>query len=479
MNAIPDFNTTDYKMVERDLCSRSLGAFARRAWKVLEPETELKWGWCLDAVCEHLEAVHRGEINKLLINIPPGCMKSLMTGVIFPAWEWGPKNRRGLRFLGTSHKEPLAIRDNIKCRRLITSDWYQNLWKVRLTSDQNAKTKFENDELGFREAMAFSSMTGSRGDRVILDDPLSVDDAKSETVLEDRRLTFTESLPTRINDPEKSAIIVIMQRLHMRDTSGIILSEDRGYTHLMLPMRYEQERKCHTSIGFKDPREVDGELLFPERFSEEYVTKEENEMGAYATAGQFQQRPAPRGGGMFKEEWLPIIRRDQLPKGLRTIRAWDLAGSERKKSPYTVGVKASRDSKDNVYIEHVVRFRKSPGAVERLMKRTAEKDGRQVSGSIPQDPGQAGKSQAISVCKKMRPFRYTYSTETGDKVQRAEPLATDAELGMVFLVEGPWNQTFIDEALVFPYGTYKDQIDAASRAYDQLMNTSSYTLDNL
>lgn len=277
----------------------SFADFAIQAWPVLEPATELKWGWAMEAICEHLEAVSNGEILRLLMNVPPGSMKSLLTGVLFPAWEWGPRSMAHKRFLSTAHKQDLAIRDNLKCRRLITSDWYQERWPIKLTGDQNAKTKFENDKTGFREAMAFTSMTGSRGDRVILDDPLSVDDANSDAALLAAETTFREALPTRVNN-DKSAIVVIMQRLHEKDTSGIILAEKLPYVHLCLPMRYESARHCKTSIGFEDPRKTEGELLFPERFPLKTVEELEKTLGEYATAGQLQQRPSPAGGGILK-----------------------------------------------------------------------------------------------------------------------------------------------------------------------------------
>src|SRR5690348_3636974 len=147
--------------LEREVCGASLAAFARRAWHVLEPSTPLKWGWALDAICAHLQAVTDGRIRRLLINVPPGSMKSLLTSVIWPAWEWGPKGMPQMRYLGTAHKQELAVRDNTKCRRLIQSSWYQRHWPLRLVGDQNAKTKFENEKTGFREAMAFTGMTGS------------------------------------------------------------------------------------------------------------------------------------------------------------------------------------------------------------------------------------------------------------------------------------------------------------------------------
>lgn len=289
----------DIVACEKELAKRSLAEFAKMSWEILEPATELKWGWALDSICEHLTAVTDGDIRRLLMNVPPGSMKSLLTSVIWPAWEWGPLGMPHLRYLGTSHKQDLAVRDNLKCRRLITSDWYQERWPTLITGDQNAKTKFENDKTGFREAMAFESMTGSRGDRVILDDPHSVDDAYSETKLKSAVRTFKEALPTRVNN-DSSAIIIIMQRLNEMDVSAFAL--DLGYEHLCLPMRYEQGRSKWV-IGTGDPRTTDNELMFPERFPEDTVKELEVSLGAYGAAGQLQQRPSPLGGGIIKGEW--------------------------------------------------------------------------------------------------------------------------------------------------------------------------------
>ena len=236
--------------LDRAIASASLFDFIQEAWHVLEPGRELKVGWAIKAMCEHLQAVTDGEINRLLINIPPGSMKSLTTGVFWPAYEWISDPTK--RFMGTSHNQTLAIRDNRKCRMLIRSEWYQSLFgdKFELTGDQNAKTKFENDKSGFREAMSFESMTGSRGDRVILDDPHSVSDAASTAKLATTIETFNEALPTRLNDPEHSAIVVVMQRLNEGDVSGEIISRELGYEHLCIPMEFEPERKCYTSIGW-------------------------------------------------------------------------------------------------------------------------------------------------------------------------------------------------------------------------------------
>lgn len=458
---------------DREIAKDSFPEFVKMAWPVLEPMSELKWGWSLDAICAHLEAVTSGEIKRLLMNVPPGCMKSLLTGVLWPAWEWGPKGRPGLRYLGTAHKQDLAVRDNLKARRLIQSAWYQDRWPIKLTGDQNAKTKFENDSTGFREAMAFASMTGSRGDRVLLDDPLSVDHANSDADIKSAEITFTEALPTRVNNDE-SAIVVIMQRLNEKDTSGIILKRELGYTHLCLPMRFEAERRCITSIGFRDPREQDGELLFPERFPEETVRSLEKTMGSYAAAGQLQQRPAPREGGMFKKAWFPIVR--AIPAGTKFVRGWDLAATEGA-GDWSAGVKIGRQKNGRFIIAGVNRDRKAPAGVEQMLVNTASQDGYACEISIPQDPGQAGKAQASYYIGKLAGYTARATPESGDKVTRAGPLAAQAEAGNLDILDGDWNETFFDEITVFPNGSYDDQVDAASRAFNALAESGTFDIE--
>jgi predicted phage terminase large subunit-like protein len=318
-------------------------------------------------------------------------------------------------------------------------------------------------------------MTGSRGDRVVLDDPLSADDANSDATLRAAELTFTEALPSRVNN-SASAIVVIMQRLHERDTSGIILDRKLPYVHLCLPMRFEADRRCVTSI-FTDPRQEDGELLFPERFPEGQVADLERTMGSYASAGQLQQRPAPRGGGMFKREWFTIV--DAAPAGIRSVRGWDLAATAKATAAWTAGVRIGRAPDKRFYIEDVRRIQGGPADVERLIVNTAAQDGRSVKGSLPQDPGQAGKGQVEYLIRQLAGYSYTASPETGKKEVRAEPLAAQAEAGNVILVRGAWNADFLDELTTFPNSKFMDQVDAASRAFMELINRPSYTLANL
>jgi len=458
---------------------QSLKGFIKAAWHVVEPGRPFSDGWHIDAVCEHLEAVTSGDISRLLINIPPGFMKSLTTNVLWPAWEWGPQNKAWHRYVSGSYSETLTVRDNRRTRLLIRDPWYQGLWgdRFKIVPDQDSKIKFENDKKGFKLATSVRGVgTGERGDRVIVDDPHNVKDGESDAERENAILWFTETLPTRMNDPAKSVIVVIMQRIHENDVSGHILANDLGYTHLMLPMEFEPERRCYTSIGFKDPRIEDGELLWPERFTHEVLERDKKVMGSYATAGQFQQRPVPRGGGMFQRQWFQKV--DVAPPGGSVVRAWDLAATEAAKArtgtAYTAGLKMKMVN-DDYYIMDVKRGRWGEKQVDDEVLGCAKEDGYGVRISLPQDPGQAGKVQAKRFTKLLKGFNVHTSPETGDKEVRATGLSAQAEAGNVYIVRGFWNEAFLNEICSFPMAKIKDQVDAASRAFGELIGLGGAT----
>lgn len=471
--------------LNKEIAEASLIEYAELMWPVLEPGRQMKRGWAVEAICDHLEAVTAGHIKKLLINVPPGMMKSLLTQVLWPSWEWGPKNMPWLRYVSAAYSQDLTVRDNRRAKQLIESNTYQALWGDRfsLTADQNAKVRYDNDHRGFRIATSVGGLsTGERGDRFIIDDPHNVKTAESEANLEGAAQWFTEAVPSRVNDLDESAFVIIMQRVHERDISGLVEEYGLPYTKLILPMEYEPSRSCHTVLKppgldpaeplgktFTDPRTTEGELLFPERFTATGVADLKKTLsswgGDYAIAGQLQQRPAPRGGGMFKREACgePV---DHVPAGARRIRGWDIAGSTRKKSPFTVGLKLA-EYKGTYYVEHVTRERKEIEEAEEHIVATAHEDGPGVKQSLPQDPGSAGKSQKAHLGKALDGLDFTISPESGAKEDRAIPVASQWNNGNVKLVKGPWNDAFLNELGTFPRGHFKDQIDALSRAYQE------------
>jgi predicted phage terminase large subunit-like protein len=487
----------------------SLYGFIEEFWSILEPVHPFVGGLAIKAVCDHLEAVTRGDIQYLLITIPPGMMKSLAVAVFWPAWEWGPMGLASMRYLTSSFSEANVIRDNLKMRRLVESDKYQALWgdRIRFSRDQNAKTKFENTATGGREGRAFASMTGGRGDRVIIDDPHSVDTAESDVERASTVTTFREAIPDRLNDMRRSAIVVIMQRLHEDDVAGTIIKLGFPYVHLNLPMEFERYRRladgslvevepCRTyrkdgTLLFEDWRTEDGELLFPERFPIEVVGRTADEglkkiKGPYAYAGQYQQRPTARAGGLFKREWFAgkIIPRSAVPPQLhRRTRAWDFAATEvtpGKTPDATAGVRMARFGSD-YYIEHVYRVQTTPGKVRAAVVSFAETDPIGTLVHIPQDPAQAGVDQVEAYVKALAGHTMKAKRPTGSKTVRASPLATQVEFGHVYLVNSgeivdgldPWIEPFLDELCTFPMGSLDDQVDAAADAFNDLSPGSS------
>jgi predicted phage terminase large subunit-like protein len=316
--------------MERRLCESSLHAFLQFAWPIMEPGRMFVDNWHLRAISEHLEAVSRREITRLLINVPFRTSKSTITSVAWPAWTWihDPSHQ----WLCGSYASKLAIRDNLKMRRLVTSSWYQKHWgsKVRLASDQNEKIRFQNESMGYRIAFGMTGgVMGDGGDTVLIDDPHDRNGAHSEAERETALTTFDEGIISRLNDPIDGAICIIMQRLHQNDLSGHVLKQG-GWDHLMLPMEYEPQRRCKTSIGFQDPRKKDGELLWTARFDESTVEKLKRSLGSYGAAGQLAQRPAPDGGGILNTEFFELWPRNKdLPDLFFVLQSYDTAFTEK------------------------------------------------------------------------------------------------------------------------------------------------------
>lgn len=473
--------------LKRLQCERSFHAFVLDMWSELEPETKLVDGWPLRAICAVLEAVEAGHIRKVLANVPPGFMKSMLVSVFFPAWLWGPRNRGGMRIISTSYAQDLAVRDNARARDLMQSEKYQRRWGSRVVfkDDQNAKMRYENTRNGFRQAASTgSALTGHRGDILIIDDPHSVKSAESDVERAGARMWVGETVPTRFNNQKEGITIVIMQRLHQGDVSGFILGEQEdqeplpNYVHLMIPMRYEAARKCVIDVpGFhwEDPRTVEGELAWPERFAETEVAELEATFrragGEYAVSGQLQQNPIPRAGGMFQRQDFQIIER--APEGLFHIcRGWDFAATKDGHGARTAGVKLALHQ-GKVYILDAQFGRWGPNEVVQSIKHTAKIDGYNVMQSMPQDPGQAGKAQRAYLAGELVGANIHFSPESGSKEDRARPLSAQAESGNLYVVRGPWNEALINEFTNFPGAELKDIVDGGSRAFHWLVANMS------
>ena len=341
---------------KKNRVAMNLYDFAEQAWHVIDPAPFVGGGFAMQAVCEHLEACADGHIRNLIINIPPRFSKSSLCGVLFPAWVWTqyestPTKGNNVQFLHASYSQTLALQDSIKCRRLVESDWYYSNWgdQVKITSDQNTKSQFDLLSGGRRNTVSVGgSTTGMGGNYLIADDPNNARESNSEAVLLSTLEWWDMAWSTRLNDPRTGVKIVIQQRLNDRDVTGHILTKDIGnWTHLMLPMRFEPERRVYTclvppemtkdgqGVYWTDPRELEGELLWPERFGEEEVAELEKTLGPYGAAGQLQQRPQPAGGGIIKRVWWEPFTKSQFPSMSINIGSVDLAYTTKKENDFS------------------------------------------------------------------------------------------------------------------------------------------------
>jgi len=326
--------------VRAEKYKRSLHEFTKAAWPTIEPGVPFKDNWHLQAVSEHLQAIKEGEIKRLIINVPPRHMKSISVAVALPAWTWASQPHK--KFLYASYASSLSIRDSVKCRRLIDSPWYKAHFgdKFKLTDDQNQKQRFENDQTGYRIATSVGgALTGDGGDIIAIDDPHNSVEADSSKVREGVLEWWDQAMQTRLNDPQTGAFVIIMQRLHEQDLTGHILANELGneWDHLCLPARYEigHPTPNRSSLGFTDPRTEEGELLWSDRMDEKTLTTLERSLGSYAAAGQLQQRPSPKGGGILKASWWVPWEREELPEVSYVIQSWDTAFETKESSSYS------------------------------------------------------------------------------------------------------------------------------------------------
>lgn len=450
--------------VRAELARRSLLEFTRQAWPILEPGVRMKEGWVLEAICEHLEAVARGDIKRLLINVPPGSSKSRLARVMFPLWVW--THKPWARIIGASYALTLSERDSYYARTIVQSDWYQQNFGVTISSEQGAKVNFDNSHMGGMRAISVGgATTGFRGDLLLCDDGHNNSDGESDAKRSEAIQWFLETFQTRVNDLDNTPIVLIGQRIHEEDMYAAAL--DLGYEHLNIPMEWEEEQRKTTSIGWTDPRTKEDELMWPERFSADAVERLKKALGPYAASAQLQQRPVPRKGGMFQVDSIRQI--DELPdEEFIAVRAWDLAGSEGK-GAYTVGVKMLWGQKSQqFYIADVQRQQLGGGAVRELIQKIADEDGLATKIMVPQDPGQAGKVVVQDIIALLHGYNAKAEAQSGSKEVRAEPLASQVEIGRVNILKRTWTKAFLDELRFFPKSKYKDQVDAASSAFNSL-----------
>jgi len=500
--------------------------FVRYFWNVLEPETAFVDGWPLWAMCEHLEAVTRGEIKRLLINIFPGAMKSLLTDVFWPAWEWGPMGLSHYRYVTFSYSQLLTMRDNDRFRILLVSPKYQQLYGIETSAQWGAKAKSANgvamrntqiikvmnQNTGWKLASSVGGVTlGERGDRVIIDDPHNMLEAESDIERAKAVRWFRESVSSRLNNLDDGAIVIVMQRLHEDDVSGVALGDDFDYCHLMIPWEFDPGRAFDDSgilienqIGWVDPRADPGDLdgnagepAWLDRFSAEAMARTRSELGPYAWASQFEQSPVPRGKGIFQPEWWGLYdppsktfpefsytiasldgafteKESNDPSGLTVWGIFDL--SDGRRGIMLVGAWAKHLQFSTKRIDRTAnetyqawrqRTLKDWGLMEWVYDSCTWLYGRpfKVDRLLIEDKG-PGHSAAQELRNRygIHEFGVQVVKTKGDKVARALAIQPVFSNGLVWAPKYDWSELVIRQAAKFPYDRHDDLVDSMTQA---------------
>lgn len=462
----------------RALSRKKFSYFVKECWPVIEPGVDLKWGWYLEAICEHLEAVANGDIKRLIVSLPPRHSKSTIISVMFPAWIW--LRRPSARFLSASYAMKLATRDAVRSRRVMASDIYQLMRPdFVMTGDQNEKQRYENDRTGVRLVTApGAGTTGEGGNFIMIDDPHNVQEVESETQRKEVHEWYDHAMSNRLNDPKLDSIIITAQRTHEDDLTGHLLSSGR-FDHLCLPTLYEPEyRKPPTSIGFEDPRSEPGDLLAPDRFGADEVEDAQRVMGTWAFAAQHQQRPVAGRGNIFNKDWFRTW--TTLPLEGEYIMSWDLAFKGRSERDeikrvgdlsFVVGnlwflsgasaylVDETRGQWD--FKATLEQFRlfcdRHPDAKRKLIEAKANAPALEsvlhdeIPGIILVEP-------------------------RGSKVQRAFAIQPYTESGNIYIPDkrlAPWVGPWLNEISAFPFGMRDDRVDAMTQIINFGFNSES------
>jgi predicted phage terminase large subunit-like protein len=463
--------------IDRALVNKGgLKKFIELAWHLIEPGKTFLSGWHIDVICEHLEAVTKGDLTRLVINIPPGCMKSLTACVFWPAWVWSIKPET--KWIFASYAMNLSRRDNLRMRRLIESEWYQERWgnSFKPLRDNWGADKFINDRAGFRLCTSVDgTVTGEHADVQVCDDPIKPQDI-SKTSLKNCLDWWNETMSSRLVDFKKSARIIIMQRLHMNDLAGEMLRSG-GYEHLCLPMEYETKFHCQTSIGFSDPRKNEGELLWREKCPAEAVMEIKKDINSErGIAAQLQQQPVPHSGAIFKREGIQHY--ETLPNISTTVTSWDCTFKETGSS-YVVGQVwgVTSDCSHYVLIDQM-RNRLSFSDTLRAIRKFAYAYPMSSAHLIEE---KANGSAIIDMLRDEIPGLVPVLPQ-GGKEARAHAIESLWSNKYVLLPSPqnkPWINDFTQELLEFPCSLHDDQVDAMTQALtwlrDRVLRLKTFT----
>jgi predicted phage terminase large subunit-like protein len=508
------------EQVVAEICTRSLKEFLRRGWSALEPSTPLTWNWHLDSLCDLVQelltewrrarAEQRPHLwQNVLVNVPPGTMKSRALCVYAPAWMWLHCPDWRVTYISTNPR--VALRDSDFCRRLIESPWYTQTfapaWRLgptqgklnkikdwEMAKDQNAKSLFRNTRGGQRLAIgAKARITGDRSDALFVDDPNDAKLSQSRAERDAVNEWWDAAAKSRVNDLRLSVRVIIQQRVHQDDLSGHLLANAetaKQWNRLSLPAEYDpkQAESNLTALGRSlDPRTVEGELLFPERLPREVLDAEKVGMGSAAYEAQYNQRPKPPGGLLFSPKWWRFWRRSWQPEprdedirartivlpdlldDLEQLQSWDFAVKDTSGADFAVGEVWGHKGTRYFLLDQVRDRMALPACIEAVRNLTLRWP--RATAKLVED-----KANGPNVIRMLEGqiSGLVPITPEDSKEQRATAIAPLIEAGDVLIPlpeNAPWVKDYLEEFGCFPKGAHDDQVDTTSQALARMALT--------
>ncbi len=410
-----------------------------------------------------LDRVATGEIDRLMLLLPPGHAKSTYASVLFPAW-WFTRHPAS-SVITACHTADLAEHFARRVRSLIEE--HGPLLGYSLAKGDRASARWRTTQRGEYFASGVRGpITGRRADLVLIDDPVkSHAEADSPGARDALWNWYRSDLATRLKPGGR--IVLIMTRWHEDDLGGRLIDADPTWKVLRLPAIAEPGDPMGRAAG---------DALWPEWENLAALERKRQSVGGRVWRALYQQDPAPDSNALFVTNRIQITEAVPLPHGSREVRAWDLAATpsgEGRDPDWTVGLKLARIPTGAIIVTDIVRLRAGPAEVADAIVATASQDGADVMVGLPQDPGQAGKQQVAWLANRLAGYRVKASPETGAKLTRATPAAAQAEAGLMSLNRAAWNRSFLDELRDFPNGRKDDQVDALSRAFAMLSETQT------
>src|SRR5438046_1751780 len=440
-----------------------LGYFAERCFYDLNPQAAFLMNWHLEVIAAKLTEVRQGKIRRLIINLPPRHLKSLMASIAFPAWYLGLDP--SVQILCVIYAQDLADKLARDCRSIVMSPWYRQIFPTRLAPHRQAVQEFITTRQGYRLATSTGGvLTGRGADIILIDDPLKPEEALSDAQRKAANEWYDHTLYSRLNDKRHGAIVIIMQRLHEDDLVGHVLAQE-GWEILSFPAIAEADEvhRIETIWGEQCFRRRQGEALHPDREPLDTLDRIRRTIGEYNFAGQYQQSPAPLGGGLVKAEWFKRYRENERPERFdRIVQSWDTANKATELSDFSVCTTWGVRGKD-LFLLAVFRRRLEYPALKRAVREQLSLFG--ANEVLIED--KASGTQLIQELIADGCHGVTRYQPTTDKIMRLNSQTGVIENGFVRIPENaPWLAEYLHELTVFPNGKHDDQVDSTAQFLD-------------